>query len=156
MKYIKPILLAASLISSYSYACVGMSVNNQVLNAKEASIPFWNKDAGTYTNFFISNTSNKDIEVKLDLMTYDGSVYSNAIIPFNREFSGSNSPINAWATIGAKKVDVIQIPKGGANVFGQATISWRDSECLDTPITVTTWQGFNNNTDISILSVKEL
>lgn len=151
------ILVFGLLMSINSLACekVYDASTQKSYYLKSEVIPFWNVDGRSVTNFFITNSSSTDLDVKLDLLDFSGNTYSNAQ-PQGTNFSNGNNPVNNWAVLISKRLGWVRLPQTSSNINGHATISWKSNECIKEPLRVTTWQGFTNNGTAFILSTVKI
>ncbi|KNC67652.1 hypothetical protein [Pseudoalteromonas ardens] len=108
----KKSLILASLI----YSSAALSGTGQAL------IPHYYVGTNSSCHLHITNISDNDVQVKIDLFDQNGNTYSSNITSWYA-FSGSN-PVTSTVALPAKKTGAISMNKMGSGYVGHGYIRW--------------------------------
>lgn len=106
-----------------------------------APLPMWSKRLGASAQgyfVYVSNVSQADVNVRLDLITHDGTPYlesSESGADFNLVNNIIGDPtLTAGANLAAQNSGYLTILARGALKQGFGHISWTSTQCVDAPL----------------------
>lgn len=113
----------------------------------EAFVPHWFASTNRHLSFFVSNHSEVDVNVDVELNYYNGNPYGGS---YNSLYAfAGNNPVASTAVLKAGQQGQIGIGYLSGATLGQAKISWTSTECVDKPLSVTVSQHQKNGAGMS-------
>jgi hypothetical protein len=104
----------------------------------EVAIPHWFASTNRHFSIFVSNESDVDVNVDVDLNFYNGNPFTGSYSS-QYAFSGNN-PVSSTALLEAGEQGQIGVGYRSGATLGQAKVSWSSSVCVNKPLKVTVAQ----------------
>lgn len=124
--------LACGFLASFSISAAECNAGQK---SNYTVIPHYYASNNSDAAFYVTNHSDKPLQVKIDIYTHTGANYNDTLAHYYM-FSSSNNPFQQWANLGSKEQGMLHIPMINVPTSGHARIAWKSEECLGTPVTV--------------------
>ncbi|WP_462171299.1 hypothetical protein [Pseudoalteromonas xiamenensis] len=123
----------------------GVEQNNQLVSQElpesiysgEADIPHFYAGTERHTIFFVSNHSDVDVNITMELFDSNGNRFTGSHVP-RLKFNSSNDPIQSTALLPAHSQGDVYLPTMGTQTPGFGKIKWTSNTCVDKPLSLTT------------------
>ncbi|NOU51469.1 hypothetical protein HG263_13105 [Pseudoalteromonas sp. JBTF-M23] len=103
----------------------------------ELDIPHFYAGTERHTIFFVSNHSDVDVNVTMELFDSNGNKFAGAHVP-RLKFNGTNDPVKGTALLPANSQGDVYLPTAGTQIPGFGKIKWTSNTCVDKPLSLTT------------------